>query len=234
VNLLEKIKYKLPGTGSYYNQKALIWRNRGASTALEIIDAVRIKYGDRPDIHELSTGERIPAVPKDYVGNLFGGGSYFMAVEGNDDQLVVFKPKFDLEELKTAVENDDTDAEDFLVSGPIDFETDMSSEEIKERLIDKDYSVVNFGILDNRDERFTFLSEELKTADEKYSVGSMLWENMDIVLTVVTAIAVTIIIYSVTSDLGPAIDNFGQQVQNLDQNLAQTRELLNQTAPPGR
>jgi len=31
MNILKKIYYKLPGTGSYYTQKALIWRNRGDS-----------------------------------------------------------------------------------------------------------------------------------------------------------------------------------------------------------
>ena len=64
MKLLDKIRDKIPGMANYYNQKALIWRNRGDGTTLEILDTVRIKFNDKPDRHELSTGEMIPAVPK--------------------------------------------------------------------------------------------------------------------------------------------------------------------------
>jgi hypothetical protein len=229
VKLTEKIRYKLPGTGSYFNQKALIWRNRGDSTALEICHAVRVKYDEKPNIHELSTGEKIPAVPKDYVGNLYGGGSYFCAVEASDDQLVVWKPKFDLAALQDMVDQDDSDLEEL----PVNFETGMDGEEIKDRLIDKGYNAVNVAVLDNRDERFTFLSQELETAEDKYGIGSMLWDNMDIVLTVTAAIAVAIVMYTMTGDIVPAIENFADQVGNLNQNVQDLQRLMNQTAPPG-
>lgn len=231
MKMLDKIRYKIPGTGNYYNQKALIWRNRGDSTALEICDAVRIKYKEKPNIHEISTGEKIPAVPKDYVQNLYGGGSYFCAVEASDDQLVIWKPKFNLEALKKIGE---ADSEEDLEFDEIEFETGMDSEEIKNRLIDKGYNAVNVAVLDNRDERFTFLSQELETADNKYSLGSLLYDNMDIVLTVVTAIAVAIVMYTMTGDIVPAIENFAEQVGNLNQNVNELQQSLNQTAPPGR
>jgi len=222
MNLIDKIKDKVPGLPNYYNQKALIWRNRGDSSALEIVDAVKIKYNDRPNIHELSTGEKIPAVPKDYAMNMYGQGSYFCAVEGNDDQLVIWKPVFDMENLED-LENSD-----------IQIDTDMEGEDLKQRLVDKGHDAVSFAVLDNRDERFTFLSKELETADDKYSIGSLLYDNMDVVLPVVAAVAVAIVMYTMKGDLVPALEGFSQQVQTMNSNLEEYKTLLNQTAPPGR
>jgi len=225
MKLTDKIKDKIPGLSNYYNQKALIWRNRGDSTALEIVDAIRIKYRDEPNVHELSTGETIPAVPKDYVMNMYGQGSYFCGVEASDDQIVIFKPVFNLENLE--------DLED-LTNSDIDLDTDLEGEDVKKRLIDKEYSAVNFSVLDNRDERFTFLSNELETADDKYGVGSLLYDNMDVVLPVVAAVAVAIVMYTMKGDIVPALENFGSQVQTMNSNLAELQNTLNQTAPPGR
>lgn len=227
MNLRDKIKQKLPGGSSYYNQKAIIFRNRGDSYAVQILDAVRIKYTEKPNIHELSTGEEIPAVPKDYVLNMYGSGSCFFAVEGRDDQLVVFRPEFSLQ---------DSDMEEFNPANlDIDLDTDLEGEEIKDRLIDKNMSAVNFAVLDSRDERFTFLSEELMTSQNKYGIGGLLQENMDIVLTVTTAIAVTIIIYTVGGDMVPALESFGEQLGTLNSNIVELQNSLNSTqAPPGQ
>lgn len=255
MRLIDKIKYKIPGTGSYYNQKALIWRNRGDSTSLEICDAVRLKYNDRPNIHEISTGERIPAVPKDYVQNLYGGGSYFMAVEGSDDQLVIFKPKFDLEELAEIAkekvdDSDDKDSEDSsdndkkiqvprvgevsLPEIPLEFDTDLDNDELKKRLEDKNYDAVSFSVLDNRDERFTFLSQEIRTAGEKYGVAHWLKENADILMPVATAIAVFIIMYAIQGDIVPAMQTLSERLANFNSNAQNLMRAMNQTAPPGR
>jgi len=193
MNLRDKIRTKIPGASDYYNQKGLIWRNRGESTALEIVDAVRILYDDKPNVHELSTGETIPAVPKDYVQNLYGQGSYFCAVEGNDNQLVIFKPKFDLDAIPSDESLEDQD---------IEIESDMPSKEIKNRLEDKNYDVVSFASLDNRDERFTFLSNEIETANDKYNPSSLLFDNINVVLPVVAAVAVAIVMYTMTGEAG--------------------------------
>jgi hypothetical protein len=227
MKLTDKIRDKIPGASNYFNQKALIWRNRGDGTALEIADAVRVKYDNKPNVHELSTGEKIPAVPKDYVGNLYGSGSYFCAIEANDDQLVIFKHDFDMEKLNSDEELD-------LSESPVKVDTDMDADELKERLVDKNFDVVSVAVLDNRDERFTFLSEEIETADNKYSLGHILYDNFDIVLTVVAAISVAIVMYTMTGDIVPAIKNFAEQVTTLNQNLVEMREMFNQTAPPGR
>jgi len=230
---MDKIRSVIPGLDDYYNQKALIWRNRGDSFALEIVDAVKIKYNDKPDRHELSTGEVIPAVPKSYTSNLYGQGSYFCAVEGDDDQLVIWKPKFDLQGL---IPEDKEDADVDVSSLPVEIESDLSSEKILNRLEDKNYDAVNFAVLDNRDERFTYLSEEVKTSDDKYSVGSILYDNPEMVMAVTTAVAVTIIIYGVTGDVAPALQNFGEQLTQFNSNVEQLSTQLNQTstAPPGR
>ena len=230
---LDKIRSVIPGLDDYFNQKALIWRNRGESFALEIVDAVKIKYNDKPDRHELSTGEVIPAVPKSYTSNLYGGGSYFCAVEGDDDQLVIWKPKFNLQGLIPENKED----EDVDVSSlPVEIESDLSSEKVLNRLEDKNYDAVNFAVLDNRDERFTYLSEEVKTSDDKYSIGKLLYDNPEMVMAVTTAVAVTIIIYGVTGDIAPALQNFGEQLTQFNTNVEQLSTQLNQTstAPPGR
>lgn len=230
---LDKIRSVIPGLDDYFNQKALIWRNRGESFALEIVDAVKIKYNDKPDRHELSTGEVIPAVPKSYTSNLYGGGSYFCAVEGDDDQLVIWKPKFNLQGL---MPEDKEDADVDVSSLPVEIESDLSSEKILDRLEDKNYDAVNFAVLDNRDERFTYLSEEVKTSDDKYSIGKLLYDNPEMVMAVTTAVAVTIIIYGVTGDIAPALQNFGEQLTRFNTNVEQLSTQLNQTstAPPGR
>lgn len=228
MNLRDKIKQKLPVGSNYYNQKAIIFRNRGDSYAVQIVDAVRIKYTEKPNIHELSTGEEIPAVPKDYVLNIYGSGSCFFAVEGRDDQLVVFRPEFDLDEKNLEDEFNPANLD-------IELDTDLEGEEIRDRLIDKNMSAVNFAVLDSRDERFTFLSEELMTSQNKYGIGGLLQENMDIVLTVTTAIAVTIIIYTVGGDMVPALESFGEQLGTLNSNIVDLQNILNSTqAPPGR
>jgi len=90
--------------------------------------------------------------------------------------------------------------------------------------------------LDNRDERFTYLSEEVKTSDDKYSIGKLLYDNPEMVMAVTTAVAVTIIIYGVTGDIAPALQNFGEQLTQFNSNVEQLSTQLNQTstAPPGR
>jgi len=223
MKLLDKIRDKIPGMANYYNQKALIWRNRGDGTTLEILDAVRIKFNDKPDRHELSTGEVIPAVPKDYVGNMFGGGSYWMAVEASDDQLVIFRPDFEMDNVDKIEEIE-----------KLDIDSSLESSEVMERLEDKNFDVVKFSVLDNRDERFTFLANEIETSEDKYSLGHMLWDNMDIVLPVVAAVAVAIVMYTMTGDIVPAIKNFTEQLTQFGQNLQSLEQTLNQTAPPGR
>lgn len=235
MNTLDKIRSKVPGLSDYFNQKAFVWRNRGDSYALEVVDAVRIKYNDKPNRHELSTGEVIPAVPKSYTGNMYGGGSYFLAVEGDDDQLVVWKPKFNVQDL---VEENMGDGEgsDVVSSLPIDLDSDMSGDKVYQRLEDKNFDAVNYAVLDNRDERFTFLSEEVKTSDDKYSLSSLLYENPEMVMALTTAVAVAIIIYGVTGDIPGALQNFGEQMSTFNNNVDVLTQQLNQTQtpPPGR
>jgi len=229
MNTIDKIKNKIPGLPNYYNQKALIWRNRGDSYALEIVDAVRIKYNDKPNVHELSTGEVIPAVPKSYTSNLYGSGSYFCAVEGDDDQLVIWKPQFKVGEFI-----EDTD-ESELSSLPVDIESSVPGDKILERLEDKNFDAVNFAVLDNRDERFTFLSEEVKTSEDKYSLTSILYQHPEAIMLVTMAVAVAIIVYGVSGDIPSALNNFGDQMNQLSGQMQNLNSQLNSTAtpPPG-
>ena len=234
MNTIDKIRSKVPGLNDYYNQKAFVWRNRGDSYALEVLDAVRIKYDDKPNRHELSTGEIIPAVPKSYTGNLYGGGSFFCAVEGDDDQLVIWKPKFNVKDLAETEEDEEVE----ISSLPVDLDSDMPSDKVLKRLEDKNFDAVNFAVLDNRDERFTFLSEEVKTADDKYSLSSLLYENFDIVLSVTTAVAIAIVIYGVTGDIPSALENFSSEMATFNENVEFISQQMNQSAqstnpPPG-
>lgn len=234
MRLTDKIKTKLPFFSDYYNQHALVWRNRGSSYALEIIKAVRVKYGDKPNRHELSTGEVIPAVPKDYVGNMVTGsdfGSYICLVEGRDDQLVAFKHDFTLPEEKITGQ----DKEEFSFEQlPTEIDTQMPGKEISERLVDKGFNAVNFTVLDQRDERFTFLSEELQTSQDKYTVGNFIHEHGNVVNMVAGAVAFAIIMYVVWGDVGQAMQTFGEQSGKLVQAMNDLAQASQNNPPPGQ
>lgn len=234
MNIFKKTYYKLPGTGSYYTQKALIWRNRGDSFALEILDAARIAYEDKPNEHKLSSGERIPAVPKDYVNNLVGVGSYFCAVEGKDDQLVIFKPDFNVD---SSLLSEDFEKDDLQDAG-LELETGMEGEQVRQRLLDKNLSAVNFAVLDNRDERFTFLSDALQSTD-KYGSGMMalLAQNAQYAIPIIVAVAVAIIM-SQMGDPEALAGHFESAitdgVQKAFQNVTVSGGEITTGAPPGQ
>lgn len=235
MNIFKKLYYKLPGTGDYYTQKALIWRNRGDGFALEILDATRISYKDKPNEHRLSSGEKLPAVPKDYVNNLVGVGSYFCGVEGKDDQLVIFKPDFQVDH--PALGEDSSDFSKSDLDG-ISLETDMHGEELKQRLLDKNRSAVNFAVLDSRDERFTFFSEALKNKD-KYGAGiwSVLSQNAHYAIPIIMAVAVAIIM-SQMGDPSALAEEMRQSVQKgVEQgfsNVSASGGVSGSGAPPGQ
>lgn len=200
----------MPALSTRFKEKAFFWkdywptnfiilRRRGDDFAPELVPGVRLKYGDRPNAHKLRTGERMPAVPKSYVLNGVDGTPWIFAVEADDDQIVVFKPTFDAEEMNKVDE----------VAELLD--TDMDGEEIKDALEDKNYDIVKFSVLENKEERLSFLSEELKNSNTKYSPSNLIREYPQLTLITVTTVMMVVLLYAFGNKFGqyiPILENF--------------------------
>ena len=60
--LIRKLKSLIPGMVGNYPSSAKIYRERGGTPVLEESGAVRMRYGDLPDMHRIQTGEETKAV----------------------------------------------------------------------------------------------------------------------------------------------------------------------------
>jgi len=187
--------------GENYTTKVGLWRRRGDTFVFELHDAVRYRYEGRPNAHVLDTGEEIPAVALNNVYTMDDGTPYFEAVEIEDGQYAprekaLNKEDTDPDELKAAVEEMDGD----LV--PIKAEIDTNNMED--------------SIIQNKDQRLNFWLDHLKESEEKYNVKSLISEHMNIILIVVSALAIGIILY--TSPLSS--DTFIQVLTDLSNTMS--------------
>ena len=187
--------------GENYTTKVGLWRRRGDTFVFELHDAVRYRYEGRPNAHVLDTGEEIPAVALNNVYTMDDGTPYFEAVEIEDGQYAprekaLNKEDTDPDELKAAVEEMDGD----LVPIKAEIET--------ENLED--------SIIQNKDQRLNFWLDHLKESEEKYNVKSLISEHMNIILIVVSALAIGIILY--TSPLSS--DTFIQVLTDLSNTMS--------------
>lgn len=187
--------------GENYTTKVGLWRRRGDTFVFELHDAVRYRYEGRPNAHVLDTGEEIPAVALNNVYTMDDGSPYFEAVEIEDGQYAprekaLNKEDTDPDELKAAVEEMDGD----LVPIKAEIET--------ENLED--------SIIQNKDQRLNFWLDHLKESEEKYNVKSLISEHMNIILIVVSALAIGIILY--TSPLSS--DTFIQVLTDLSNTMS--------------
>jgi len=181
--------------------KVGLWRRRGDTFVFELHDAVRYRYEGRPNAHVLDTGEEIPAVALNNVYTMDDGTPYFEAVEIEDGQYAprekaLNKEGTDPDELKAAIEEMDGD----LVPIKAEIET--------ENLED--------SIIQNKDQRLNFWLDHLKESEEKYNVKSLISEHMNIILIVVSALAIGIILY--TSPLSS--DTFIQVLTDLSNTMS--------------
>jgi hypothetical protein len=262
MGMLENIKRRIVWWKDYYPTKFIIYRKRGSTFAPDFVNGVRIAYDNRPNAHLLETGERMPAVDLEYVLNSDTGTPVVHAVEANDDQLVVFKPKFDItnvdrlnglsklnvdqeaQDLQEKFENavnaldiDGVSQEDIIKDVRTFLDTDESDAKIYDRLNEKNFDVVKFCTVDNRDERLTFLAEEFKISDTKYNVSGIIGKYPQLFIVLATAIALGLLFYFM-------FDSFGQYIpilQDIASGIPSTEQLAQSSlgsggesgAPPG-
>jgi hypothetical protein len=184
--LKEKILFWRDFWPSQYN----VYRNRGDHFVLDEQPAVRLKYDDEINRHRLRSGEELPAAPLRYVTNKQDGTPLIHAAEAEDGQMVVFKHDFKPEEIHEAVAMLDTPLEEG---------------EVEEQLANYDHDLLQLSVLDNREERKTFLAEELEISGEKYSLSGLINRNQGAVYALATGLAVAIIIYATASNFGEYI-----------------------------
>ncbi len=65
--VIRKLKTLIPGMVGDYPSSAKIYRERGGTPILDETGAVRMRYDDLPDMHQLETGEETKAVDLDAI-----------------------------------------------------------------------------------------------------------------------------------------------------------------------
>jgi len=98
-------------------------------------------------------------------------------------------------------------------------ETDMDRDQLLQDLDKAQNDIMQLSVLDNREERKTFLAEELEISNDKYTLSSIINENQGAVYALATGLAVAIIIYATASNFGdyiPVLKEFTQAASNLN------------------
>lgn len=220
VSAITKLKERIVFWKELWPTNFTIYRRRADGHVKEDSKGVRLKYSDKPDSHKLRTGEKMPAIPKRYSMDDVNGKPCYHIVEADDEQLVAFKPDFKASEdakpkqihyfkqdngdwlaVETEYKLNNDSVDDSSIQN-LKIDTDLRDEQLEKELEKASMDIVNFSIMENKDERTTFLAEEIKSAESKYKPSSFLRQNPQLVLVVVTAIAVAIIIYATSQDYG--------------------------------
>lgn len=212
--LLDKVPVLNKVLGEDYTTKILLWRRRGGSYQPEIHDAVRYRYEDKPNAHVLDTGEEIPAVPLNHIYTMGDGKPFFEAIEVEDGQYAPRDNKLNDEdgEAKTL----DIDMIEDETSIEVESLTQESRSRLQNLIEHKAFkktpgktesniiplkrttptSSVDDTVIQNKDTRLNFWLDHLKESEEKYGIGGWLKEHMNIILIVVTALAIGILFYT--------------------------------------
>jgi hypothetical protein len=235
---------RIPGLnrviGEDYTTKVLLWRRRGDKFQPELHDAVRYRYEDRPNAHVLDSGEEIPAVPLANIYTMTDGTPFFEAIEVEDGQ---YAPR---DVLINSSDSDENEVSWESIKEQYDLEIEKITEESKSRvenLLENRKPVktgrktekfgvplkreVNTGDIDdnvikNKDTRLNFWLDHLKESQQKYGIGGILKEHMNIILIVITALAIGIILYTspLTSDTFlQLMSDMTSQMETLNSNL---------------
>ena len=218
--MIDKIKASMP-FGDDHTTRFIIHRNRGNHYPPDFVWGSRYKPDDGPDYYKLETGERLPALPYDYITNDQDGNPTVKLIEADDSQYIAFKTLID-PEVKDA---------DSLQELDIDVDTEYEDEAADLLKDDEtEFDPVSFCVLDDRDERKTFLSDELKTKDDKYEgngLAAWLADNTNIVMVVGVAVALAILY----TQMGGAIMEFIKMVESGELG----RQIASQigSSPPG-
>lgn len=243
--LLDRIPVLNRVLGEDYTTKILLWRRRGGSFQPEIHDAVRYRYEDKPNAHVLDTGEEIPAVPLNHIYTMGDGTPFFEAIEVEDGQ---YAPR-DNQLNDENGESKELSIEEVENETSIEVEslTQESRSRLQNLIENKSFtktgektesniiplkrttpaSTVDDTVIENKDTRLNFWLDHLKESEEKYGVGGWLKEHMNIILLVVTALAIGILFYTspistdafiqMMSDLVNELQTFNSNFQQFSQ-----------------
>lgn len=192
-----------------------VWRRRSSSWMPDPHKAARYIFDNRPNAHILDTDEEIPAIPLKNIYPQKDGTNYFEVAEVEDGQYAPTKSK-----LEDALKDADLDINEEAMHELLDnYEEDGGHVPLKPVF---DTEQVKKAVIDNKDQRLNFWLDHLKESEEKYDAGGLLKEHMNLILIIVTALAIGIIMY--TSPIGSEefMQILGQLVevmQNLNTNL---------------
>ena len=207
--MIQQIKRRLIFWKDYYPTKAIIYRNRGSTYSPELTEAVRLKFDELPNTHQLATGEETCAVGLDYVLNDNTGQPFLHFVEAEDGQLIPFKFSIKTDEHGKPVISKDE-------SG-------------------KKKPEVETVLLENKDERLNFWVDHLKHSETKYTVPGWIAENKDLALVGATGVAIMLIFAGFGqyyADMIPYLDQLTQQLPSLSQAIQSSG--TGATPPPGQ
>lgn len=220
------ITTKIPfiGKEEKYTTKVNVWRRRGDNFQPELHDAVRYRYEDRPNAHVLDSGEEIPAVPLEYIYTMSDGTPYFEVVEVEDGQYAPKEKYLNSEEFDPEKDFTQFEAQEI---------TDFDGLVPVKPIVDK--KGVSDTIINNKDQRLNFWLDHLKESSEKYGAFDWIAEHMNLILVVVTAVAVAIIMYTGGdfSDIGRMINDLNSNVVAMNENLEALFQNNEDLTPPG-
>lgn len=95
-----------------------------------------------------------------------------------------------------------------------------------------DSAEIEAVVLENKDERLNFWTDHLKESEDKYTIPSFIYENQEMIMTVVTAVAVAIIMFASFNTWGSIVPVLEQLNQNIP-SLTQAMKAGGAGAPPG-
>jgi hypothetical protein len=244
IQLLDRVPVVNRFLGENYTTKVMIWRRRGDKYQPELHDAVRYRYDDRPNAHVLDSGEEIPAVPLANIYTMTDGTPYFEAIEVEDGQYAPRDVLINSDESEDEIDWDILEEEygidvdkiteesrnrlENLLENYKPVKTKRSTEKVNVPIKRKiGQAEIDDNVIKNKDTRLNFFLDHFKEAEEKYGVGGLLKEHMNIILIVVTALAIGILFYTspissdafmqMMGDMSSSMDTLSSQLETLQQ-----------------
>jgi hypothetical protein len=254
--MLTTIKRKAFFWKDYYKTDFLIRRRRGDEWVPELTQGVRFKYDSKPNAHILKTGEEIPAIPLDFVETQPNGRNFIQVAEVEDSQYSPVKDDLEnledrLSDYRSDVEIDEENIQTYdalseeIVEEEVEvgwkkhvpfLEPDTEVREVtKETSTEKmfvplktsiDQEEAESTVINNKDQKLNFWLDHLKEKNDKYTIPGFVAENKQMIMTVITAVAVAIIMYA-------SYSTWGSGIEGLNQNLPSFTDAIQNAAQQG-
>jgi len=205
--VVRAVKNMIPGMTGDFPSKAKIYRERGGTPILDETGAIRMRYDDLPDMHQLETGEETKAVDLDAIIQSYESDEADDAVyiiqdvpgpDGEKRDLVLqgVYERGQIQEMtrmggKPTVHFYEAQSGQLInwlpkfvdteeLDGDIHEEVrngDTDRYDIPDEVDDPEDLGINPYLIDNKDERLTAWMDHLKKKFEKYQGSEGFWEN---------------------------------------------------------